>query len=102
MCPSVINLRENAYDVYIGRGSKWGNPYSHKTGTLAKYKVSTRDIAISKYREYILNGIGRHLIHDLHELDGKILGCYCKPLKCHGDVLVEIFKYKYDVDSVSE
>lgn len=95
MSVRVVNLRTDKYDVYIGRGSKWGNPYSHKTGTSATYKVSSRDMAISKYREYILNGIGRNLINELHELDGKTLGCYCKPYKCHGDVLVELYKLKY-------
>jgi hypothetical protein len=27
---------------------------------------------------------------DLHELKDKRLGCYCKPLACHGDVYVEL------------
>lgn len=31
-----------------------------------------------------------HLLNDLHELKGKTLGCFCSPLACHGDVLVEL------------
>lgn len=84
----VVHCKKEKYDVYIGRPSKWGNPYSHKEGTLAKYKVNTREEAIQKYREYILNN--QDLLKDLHELKGKILGCWCKPLSCHGDVLAEL------------
>ncbi len=25
--PTIINLKKEKYDVYIGRGSKWGNPF---------------------------------------------------------------------------
>lgn len=35
-------------------------------------------------------GEGRHLLKDLHELKGKTLGCFCKPLSCHGDILVRL------------
>ena len=79
-------------DVYIGRGSKWGNPYSHSDNTKALYKVKSRKEAIEKYRDYILNGDGKHLLNDLHELKNKTLVCFCKPKVCHGDVLVELLQ----------
>lgn len=25
----VVHCKREPYDVYIGRGSKWGNPFSH-------------------------------------------------------------------------
>jgi hypothetical protein len=60
-------------------------------GTLAKYKVGTREEAVAKYREYIL---GRpDLLACLCELKGKVLGCWCKykpTTACHGDILVEL------------
>lgn len=87
---SVVNLKHSDYDVYIGRGSKWGNPYTSKESKIAKFKVKTREEAIAKYKEYILYGEGNHLLKELHELKGKKLGCFCKPLKCHGDILVEL------------
>lgn len=91
MKTKVVHHNKESYDVYIGRPSKWGNPYSHKSdGTLAKYVVSTRKEAIEGYRNYILFGEGKHLMDDLHELKGKILGCWCKPKSCHGDILVEL------------
>ena len=45
-----------------------------------------------KYRKYILSN--KKLMNDLKELEGKILGCWCKPLACHGDVLLELIEKK--------
>lgn len=94
----VVHCKKEKYDVYIGRPTKWGNPYTHiQDGkTLAKYVVEDRNAAVNAYREYITNGDGKHLLDDLHELKGgKILGCWCKPQACHGDVLLELLE-EYD------
>jgi hypothetical protein len=90
----LVNIKTTSqFDVYIGRPSKWGNPFSHKkTSTLAKHSCSTRQESIQKYKEYLTIGEGRHLLADLHELDGKILGCFCKPKPCHGDVLLQLLQ----------
>jgi len=88
---TVVNKRFDAYDVYIGRPSQWGNPFSHREGTLAKYKVATREEAMRKYCEWIQapeQAELKALIPKL--LGGKRLGCWCKPLSCHGDILAEI------------
>jgi hypothetical protein len=88
---SVINIKsKEPYDVYIGNRirfhlqkypqSTWGNPYSVK-----KYG---REKAIQLYREKLL--ASPLLLNQLHQLRGKTLGCWCKPDKCHGDVLVEL------------
>lgn len=83
-------------EVYIGRPSKWGNPFTHlKSTTLAKYHVNSRDEAVEAYRKWITEGEGQHLLNDLHELVGKTLVCWCKPLACHGDVLIELVNQKY-------
>jgi hypothetical protein len=87
MKTSVVNLKKEPHDVYIGRGSKWGNPYSHKEGTLAKFVVKNRREAIKKYEDYLLEN--QELMRDLHELKGKVLGCFCKPQSCHGDILAK-------------
>lgn len=79
----VVNIRTDKYDVYIGRPSKWGNPF-------VIGKDGNRQEVIEKYRQYILNK--PELLKDLHELKGKKLGCYCKPFSCHGDVLEELVK----------
>lgn len=95
----VVNRRVEDFDVYIGRGSKWGNPYSHMKNTTAKYEVGSRAEAIEAYRVYITEGEGRYLLESLKELEGKTLGCYCKPLSCHGDILVELVNKKLRNDT---
>jgi len=89
---SVVHCKKAPYDVYIGRPSKWGNPFTHlRDGkTLAKFVVGSRDEAVEAYREWITNGEGKHLMKDLPELKNKVLGCWCHPQSCHGDVLSEL------------
>jgi Schitoviridae RNA polymerase len=87
----VINIKsKESYDVYIGNQvrfhpqkypqSIWGNPY--------KVKRYGREKAIQLYREKLL--ASPLLLSQLHQLRDKTLGCWCKPDKCHGDVLVEL------------
>ncbi len=68
-------------DVYIGRPSKWGNPF--RIG-----RDGTREEVIIKYREWIKTQPA--LLAVLPELKGKVLRCWCKPKACHGDVLAEL------------
>lgn len=72
------------HDVYIGRPSKWGNPFV--TGV-----DGTRDEVIAKHAEWIYTQ--PELMAAIRtELKGKRLGCWCRPKKksCHGDVLAWI------------
>ena len=86
----VVHCKKDSYDVYIGRPSKWGNPFTHikDKKTQAKFVVETRKESIENYREWILSQ--PELLKDLPELKGKVLGCWCKPKSCHGDILVEL------------
>jgi len=88
MSCKVVHFRKDPYDIYIGRGSKWGNPFSHKEDTLAKFQVESRKEAIEKYEEWIKTQ--PHLMESLCELKDKTLGCWCKPQSCHGDVLKKL------------
>jgi len=94
MITKVVNLYKEPYDIYIGRGSKWGNPFTTNKDkeTLASEIVETSEEAISKYKEYVLNT--PDLMQSLDELEGKRLGCFCKPKPCHGDVLLELLSQK--------
>jgi hypothetical protein len=84
-----VHCKVAEYDVYIGRPSKWGNPFTHKPGTLAQNVVETRELAVSSYRDWILKQ--PELLQSLPELKGKVLGCWCPANKaCHGDVLIEL------------
>ncbi|WP_144473018.1 DUF4326 domain-containing protein [Bacillus pumilus] len=86
---TVVNKHHGVpYDIYIGRGSKWGNPFSHLSNTEADFKVDTREEAIRMYRLWLIKQ--PELIKSLRDLKGKTLGCFCKPKKCHGDILAEI------------
>lgn len=82
--------RGEEYDVFIGRPSKWGNPFSHLSSTLAQYKASDRIEAVEKYRQWILTQ--PQLLADLEELRGKRLGCFCTPKLCHGHILIELLE----------
>lgn len=77
---TVVNCRTDDYDVYIGRGSKWGNPFVMRGKSEAE-----RNRVCDAYEVWFMNQPS--LVNDLHELRGKILGCYCKPKRCHGDFL---------------
>ena len=82
----VINGKKDRYDVYIGRGSKWGNPF--RIG-----RDGTRKEVIQMYEKWLRRN--KKLMNDIGELEDKILGCFCKPLPCHGDVLVKlVMEYK--------
>lgn len=79
MKSTVVNLKKKKYDVYIGRGSKWGNPFAMKD-----YSKQERDRVCDEYKKWFWT---TDLPSQLHELQGKVLGCYCKPQRCHGDFL---------------
>lgn len=79
---TVINIKNGGeYDVFIGRPGIWGNPFvlGPDGGRLA---------VIEKFEDWIVQQ--EDLMAEIHQLKGKVLGCYCKPLKCHGDVLARL------------
>lgn len=84
MC-KVVHCKKEKFDIYIGRPSKWGNPYSHLDDSISEFKVDTRQESIDKYERYLLEN--KELMNSLHELKYKTLGCWCKPKSCHGDIL---------------
>ena len=78
---TITNVKNSKYDVYIGRGSKWGNPF-----VIGIH--GSRSIVIKKYESWILKQ--PNLLKDLDELKDKTLGCHCYPKACHGDILKKI------------
>lgn len=88
--PKVVHCKSGEpYDIYIGRPSKFGNPFTHKMGTGAPWPVDTREEAIAAYETW-LREQPELMAAVKKELKGKTLGCWCKPLDCHGDVLWRI------------
>lgn len=78
--PRVVHRRE-PHDVFIGRPSKWGNPF-----VLGEH--GNRQTVIRKYVGYLHSR--PDLLLALPELRGKTLGCFCAPKPCHGDVLADL------------
>ena len=76
----VVHCKKAPYDIYIGRPSPWGNPY--------KVDKMSRAEAIEKYAGHLIED--PWLLTHLYELQGKVLGCYCKPEACHGDILARL------------
>ena len=81
-----VNAAGNRY-VYVGRPTKWGNPFSHKSNTKAQYLTTSREEAVRRYEDYLI--ANRELITALTELKGKVLGCWCSPKLCHAQVLAK-------------
>lgn len=84
---SVVNKDSGQlFDIYIGRGSPLGNPFPIEHGT-----DKDRAYAIERYREHFYANIvpDPEMRKYLESLRGLKLGCHCKPLPCHGDVIVE-------------
>ena len=85
----VVNIHKDSYDQYIGRAGKgqdgyFGNPYRLNSD-------ETRGSTIKKYRQYFYDRLRNdpEFKRKVNELRGKILGCFCKPNQCHGDIIVE-------------
>lgn len=67
----------------------FSNPFSHKANSSAEIRVATRQEAIERYEAWVLTQ--PELLERIRrELKGKILGCWCSPLACHGEVLARI------------
>lgn len=84
------NKKSTSEYEYIGRGALWGNPYSMYE------KGDDRDEVIRKYKyDFDHNMFINKDKKDVYKLLGKRLGCFCKPAKCHGDILADYLN-KYD------
>jgi hypothetical protein len=62
--------------VYIGRGSPWGNPFPIKSDW-------SRDRVCDAFEDHVLPDL------DVEPLRGKVLVCFCAPLRCHGHAIMK-------------
>ena len=81
----VVHCKREAFDVYIGRPSKWGNPFR----VMGEH---TRAAVIEAFEHRARQKIERDpkAAEEVRALYGKTLGCWCAPKACHGDVLLKI------------
>jgi len=80
------------YDIYIGRGTLWGNPYQMG-------KDGTREEVIAKFAydfEKRFLKLPEKFDENIEKLRGKTLGCHCKPAACHGDVIANYLNSQDD------
>lgn len=83
----VVNKKKtDDFDVYIGRGSPWGNPFAIGYG-----EGPDRAEVIEKYREYFTEKLAtdESFKKGVLAMKGLRLACFCKPEACHGDVIAE-------------
>jgi hypothetical protein len=79
---TVVNIRTgDPYDVYVGRGGPYGNPF-------VIGKNGTREEVINKYKALVKSDPAVRAL--LRKCKGKRLGCYCHPLPCHGDIIADL------------
>lgn len=84
MTKRVVHCKREPFDVYIGRPSKWGNPFPLVKGASDEERAD----CLAKYTEWLL--AQPQLLAQLGELRDKVLGCWCAPKACHGDVLARL------------
>lgn len=77
----VVLVGTSPDEIYIGRPSKWGNPF-----VIGRH--GNRAEVIDRYRTYL--SLRPELMDSLGELRGRQLACHCAPKPCHGDVLAEL------------
>lgn len=111
MVPSVVvNIHTSKATnhrryVYIGRPSLYGNHFTHLRFLKDLIIVKTPQHAVDAYRAWLygqkyleLEQTRRlKIVQTMSGLDGKILGCYCVPDPCHGNVLIEMLEGGFDI-----
>lgn len=97
----VVHCRKTPFDVYIGRNCKgmpagqvaiWGNPF------VMRNQTESERIRVTMEYENWIRSQPDLVAKAKRELKGKILGCFCAPLMCHGRVLSTI-AHEPDVSS---
>ena len=93
---TLSDWMKNSHHEYIGRSgvvfinkerfpkkaSMWANPFTVKT--------EGRDKCLELYEAWVRDKIKKEGTEELKKLKNKVLGCWCKPEKCHGDILIKI------------
>ena len=94
MLTTVVHNKKKRYDVYIGRPTKWRNPFIIG-------RDGNREQVLARYREWLLSQ--PDLVEQAKtQLKGKVLGCWCDPLACHGHILAEIVNSQGGIDELKQ
>ena len=114
----VYNIKTEDYsshpnNFYIGRPSILSNPFTHdgKRSNLARLSFKTREEAIDAYELYFKQMIenDKEFQEEFNKIYQKYkngedvyLGCFCKPLSCHGDIIAKELQRKLIMDKKQE
>ncbi len=94
----VVHCKKEPYTHYIGRPSPLGNRYSHRPSKVpGTIMVGTVEEALVGFEDDVItNPDLKAAIMALPE--DAVLGCWCKPKDCHGDIIVRLW---YEFQSLS-
>lgn len=118
----VVNITKDDVSMddgyfYVGRSktmkSPLANPFTHngKRSSLAKLSFKTREQAIDAYDKYFDAMYGNDdeftkAFDEIYEYykagNDVILGCFCKPEKCHGDIIAKKLQQKLVKEKLNE
>lgn len=90
--PRVLNKRTDKIPpdaIYVGRPSKWGNPFRVQANINGPLKFAAHRTAVKLYEGWINEQITAGFL-GVEELRGKDLVCWCAPLPCHADILLRL------------
>lgn len=80
----VVHCKRKEYTHYIGRPSTLGNPF-------VIGKDGSRGDVVTKFERW-----ARHSSEVMETIErlppDAVLGCWCAPKRCHGDVIVKLWK----------
>ncbi len=97
--PRVLNKYKDTIPqgaIYIGRGSPWGNPFTHlESNVPGTIQVIDRATSIVNYNAWIYRRFKMEqeppsIALIKKKLRNKDLVCFCAPKQCHGDLLLRI------------
>ena len=96
----VVNFKHDRYTVYIGRAGKgmdgyWGNPVKLNAACpVCSGTHEDRGSTLPCYESYLrkrLEASAAFKQSFLALAEDDILGCFCKPDACHGDIMVKVW-----------
>ena len=102
----ILNKKHQTGGEYIGRPNPLGNPFSTKKDSIADFIVKSLDECIDLYEQWLNLQIDKKNIDVLNELKRLInihiqtgelyLSCWCKPQRCHGDIIRKVINERYN------
>jgi hypothetical protein len=93
--PRVYNKRNGhpTGAIYVGRGSPFGNPFSHQPHAAVDvdHLVESRAVSIERFEQWLGEPEQLALVVRIRrQLRGRDLVCWCHPEACHAEVIMRI------------